>query len=210
MARNVNDGVTSSVFEDLRDKKEAIYWVGKPNAFCFMFSGIPFLAFGCLWGAFDYFFFLHFPQDRQMLWFTLPFFLLHSLPFWGSLLYLAWLWLAHNRTFYAYTSRRLMIRTGAIGTQTRTYDYDGISNLEVVVGPIEKLLGVGSIRFNTGRADGRGNAIRGYFRSIPQPYEIFRKIKETAIDIKTDVNYPNALRPGENPGYRSEYKPGGK
>jgi hypothetical protein len=27
------------------------------------------------------------------------------------------------------------------------------------------------------------------------------------VDVKTDWNYPNALRPEENPGYRTKYNP---
>jgi hypothetical protein len=28
--------------------------------------------------------------------------------------------------------------------------------------------------------------------------------------VKTDWNYPNALRPGENKGYNTDYKPQGE
>jgi hypothetical protein len=198
------------VFEDIRDPSETIYWVGKPNAFCFMFSGIPFLIVGCLWGLFDLFFLSLTPILKGFSGFLIPFFLLHSFPFWGSLLYMAWLWLARYRTFYAFSNRRLMVRSGAIGTYTKTFDYDGISNLEVTVGPIEKMLGVGSIRFNTGRTDARGGLIPGCFKAIREPYEVFKRIKETTMDIKTDENYPNALRTAENPGYHTKYKPGNK
>jgi len=206
MSVDFSDQPRESLFENVRDKDETIYWVGKPNAFCFMFSGIPFLVIGCLWGCFDLFFLVH--AHGSQMGFVIPFLMLHAFHFWGSLLYMVWLWLAHNRTFYAYSNRRLMIRTGAIGTDIKTFDYDGISNLEVTVGPIEGMLGVGSIRFNTGRMDSKGNSIPSYFRGIPQPYEVFKKIKSTSIDIKTDEQYPNALRPDVNPGYHSKYQPG--
>ena len=30
-------------------------------------------------------------------------------------------------------------------------------------------------------------------------------VKQTSVNIKTDFNYPNALRPDTNPGYKTKY-----
>ena len=120
---------------------------------------------------------------------------------------MVWLWLAHNRTFYAYSNRRLMLQTGAIGTDIKTFDYSKVTNLEVTVGPIEKMFSVGSIRFNTGVMTNRGQAVVTYFKAIQDPYDVFKKIKGISVDIRTDENYPNALRPDTNPGYKTKYKP---
>jgi hypothetical protein len=35
--------------------------------------------------------------------------------------------------------------------------------------------------------------------------EVFKMVKQTSVDIKTDYNYPNALRPETNPGYKTKY-----
>ena len=43
------------------------------------------------------------------------------------------------------------------------------------------------------------------FSNISNPYDIFKKVKEVMVDIKTDYNYPNALRPDTNPGYKTKY-----
>ena len=41
---------------------------------------------------------------------------------------------------------------------------------------------------------------------IKNPYQITAKLQKITMDIKTDVYYPNALRPDENPGYNTKYK----
>jgi len=199
---------STEMFEQVRDKNETIYWVGKPNPFCFMIGGIPFLIIGMVWGCIDFALFmstLHNQDGSQF--FIIPFLMLHSFPCWGSWLYMVWLWLAHNRTFYAYSNRRLMLQTGAIGTDIKTFDYSKVTNLEVTVGPIEKMFSVGSIRFNTGVMTNRGQAVVTYFKAIQDPYDVFKKIKGISVDIRTDENYPNALRPDTNPGYKTKYKP---
>jgi hypothetical protein len=32
-------------------------------------------------------------------------------------------------------------------------------------------------------------------------------LKKVSFDVKTDINYPNKLRPNENPGYNVDYNP---
>ena len=44
--------------------------------------------------------------------------------------------------------------------------------------------------------------------AIDAPYDVDKLLKETTVDVKTDWNYPNKLRPAENPGYHTDYKPG--
>ena len=41
---------------------------------------------------------------------------------------------------------------------------------------------------------------------ITDPYFIYSQLKKIANDIKQDILYPNALRPEENPGYKTSYK----
>ena len=38
------------------------------------------------------------------------------------------------------------------------------------------------------------------------PLFITQKLQAIANDIKTDIYYPNSLRPKENEGYKTEYK----
>ncbi len=207
MIVDLHDQGDSGVFDDIKDKNENLLWIGKPNATCFVMSGIPFLIFGIFWGCFDLFALLKMLDSGKSMGFGIPFLMLHSFPFWGSILYIVWLYMAHGKTFYGYSNRRLMIRTGAIGVDIKTYEYDQISNMEVRQGPIQKMFGVGTITFNTGQTNSNGRMINNSFKAIPDAFEVFKKIKEVSTDIKTDEYYPNAMRPPENPGYETRYTP---
>jgi hypothetical protein len=192
-------------FEAVKDNDETIYWTGKPAFIPFILTGIPFLIFGLLWGMFDLFFIVN--MTGEMLWFAIPFFLIHAFPFYGSILNMVRLWLVHGNTYYAITNKRLMLRSGFWGTDFKAVDYDKIADLEVNVNPIENIFGVGTIRAFSGNTTSKGSRIFDNFIAVQNPYEVFKKIKEVSVDIKTDWNYPNAMRPDENPGYNTKYKP---
>ncbi|VVB96776.1 Bacterial PH domain protein [uncultured archaeon] len=197
-------------FEAVRDKDERILWVGKPAFIPFIMSGIPFLILGLLWGAFDYFGFIrnvNLSLNDEGTWFIVPFFAIHLFPFYASIFNMVRLFLVHGNTFYAYTNKRLLMRSGFWGTDFKAIDYDKISDIEVNVNPIENLLGVGTVQAFSGRTTSKGANIYDKFIAIPEPYEVFKRIKEVSVDIKTDWNYPNDLRPERNPGYKTRYEP---
>lgn len=193
-------------FEAVKDKDETFFWIGKPEFAPFILSGIPFLIFGLLWGAFDYFgFIIHMPA--KAIGFAIPFFAIHLFPFYAGILNMVRLFFVHGNTFYGVTNKRLMMRSGFFGIDFKAIDYDKISDIEVNVNPIENLFGVGTIQAYSGRTTDKGGRIYDKFIAIKNPYEVFKKIKEISVDIKTDWNYPNKLRPEENPGYQTQYKP---
>ena len=192
-------------FDAVKDSNERIAWIGKPALVPFIMSGLPFLIFGLLWGAFDMFFIMN--LGSNMLWFAIPFFAIHMFPCYGSILNILRLMLVHGNTYYGITDKRLMLRSGFWGTDFKAIDYDKIVDLEVNVNPIENMFGVGSIRAFSGDTTSKGSRVYDTFVGVQQPYEVFKKIKEMTVDIKTDWNYPNALRPEENPGYRTKYNP---
>lgn len=194
-------------FKAVKDQDEEIYWIGKPNFTAFMVTGIPFLILGLIWGSIDYFGFIR-HMNNIPLGFAIPFFTLHLIPFWGSILNMVRLFLVHDNTYYAFTNKRLMMRSGFWGTDFKALDYDRIAEIDVNVNPIENMLGVGSIMAFSGATSSKGTRIYDYFIGVEKPYEIFKRIKEVSVDIKTDWNYPNAMRPNVNPGYQTEYKRG--
>ena len=192
-------------FEVVKDSDEEIMWVGKPNFWAFITRGIPFLCIGLIWGAIDYFGFIR-NMGSEMAGFTIPFFALHLFPFWASILNMVRLFLVHGNTYYAFSNKRLMMRSGFWGTDFKVIDYDKISDLEVNVNPIENFFGVGTIQAFSGRVSNKGGRIYDKFIGIQNPYAVFKKIKEVTVDIKTDWNYPNAMRPEVNPGYQTRYE----
>jgi hypothetical protein len=100
------------------------------------------------------------------------------------------------------------MRTGFIGTDFKSIDYDKISDIEVTVNFVERAFNVGTIKFFSGRTetnDGTTKKLYDRWEAISTPYEIFKRVKQISVDIKTDFNYPNALRPEINPGYKTKY-----
>ncbi len=121
--------------------------------------------------------------------------------------------LVHKHTYYAVTNKRVIIQSGLIGRDFKFIDYDQLSNAEVNVGIADTLLGrgkSGSILLSSAGtfvSGKHGPIARPYSLSnIQNPYEVFKLFKRVSHDIKTDLSYPNALRPGTNPGYRTEYE----
>ena len=89
-------------FEAVKDRDEQVLWIGKPNFTAFIIRGIPFLCIGVLWGAIDYFGFIR-NMDKEMSGFTIPFFILHLFPFWGSILNMIRLFLVHGNTCHPFS-----------------------------------------------------------------------------------------------------------
>lgn len=193
-------------FEAIRDPSEKVLWAGKPALVPFLLSGVPFLIAGLCWGAFDYFGFIrHMP--RSMAGFAIPFFALHLFPFWASILNEVRLVLVHGNTFYALTDKRILLRSGFWGTDFNAVDYDNVRDASVTVGPVENLLGVGSIRLATAAVTSRGMSVPVSLVGVQHPYDVFRQLKQVSLDAKTDWEYPNAQRPASNPGYNTTYDP---
>ena len=179
----ITDTSVPTAFQLIRDKDEKFLWSGGPAARApFLVSGLPFLFFGCIWGSIDYFGFIrHMGGPHGIpLGFAIPFFALHLFPFWGSVLNMLRLMLVVGNTYYAVTPKRLMLRSGAWGTDFRTIDFDQIANLEVSVNPIENASKVGSIRFYAKIPGANGNRVAlATFVAIRDPYEVFKLIKKT-------------------------------
>jgi hypothetical protein len=197
-------------FDSVKDNDEEILWTGKPKFIPYIFSGLGAglyaLAFGIVWMLTT----IDFNSDDGSN--ASPFFffwwLFGLLPLLQGLYVFLIRLFSFSNTAYGYSNKRVMMRTGFIGTDFKTIDYDKISDIEVNVNVIERIYNVGSIRFFSGRTQtNKNNTTKLYdvWFSIENPYEIFKMVKQTSVDIKTDFNYPNALRPDTNPGYKTKY-----
>jgi membrane protein YdbS with pleckstrin-like domain len=200
------------LFNDILDRDEKVLWAGRPNFTTFMCTGLPLLGIGIIWGILDLCFIMV-AFGRQTighgppLLFIVPFFAVHLFPCWGSVLYMFWLYFSYGNTAYAFTNKRVMIRSGVFGIDYQIIDYDKIRDYQVNIGPIENMFGVGSVLFNTGEVSHKGHPMLKRFSGIENPYDVFRQLKETTVNVKTDWNYPNAMRPDANPGYNTKYDP---
>ena len=195
-------------FEAVTEPGEKVLWTGRPVFWPFVLHAVPFVIFGVLWGLMDLGIIGHAAVSKGHV--VLPligFGILHAFPAWGSFLYAGYLVMVHRNTVYAYTNRRLLMRSGVVGTSFKSIDYDRIQELDVTVGVIDRMFGTGSVRAYCGRNTAKGARIYDQFVSIANPYDVFRAIKGVEVDVKTDWNYPNAMRPAVNPGYTTDYKP---
>jgi len=198
-----------SGFEHVKSDNETILWAGKPifipYAATGIIAGISTLLFAIIWCIFT--------QDAKFEnggFVSTHFTLFGLLP----VVFFAWNFLkrllSYGNTGYVFTDKRVMMRSGVIGTDFKSIDYDKISDIEVTVNFVEKAFNVGTIRFFSGRTqtnEGVTTKLYDQWEAIKNPYEVFKQVRKVSVDIKTDFHFPNSLRPAMNPGYSTEYKP---
>lgn len=198
-------------FRDILDSNERIIWSDKPHLLVHLATGFPLLIVGILWGILDSFFITGFMFSGEGIGGFFNFFsifmFLHLFPLWIGVGNMIRLFLVYRNTFFCYTDKRVIIKTGFMGVDYKTKDFYNINNVEVNVGPLENMLGAGTIRIDeeyvrTGKHSRRvGHRLYG----IKEPYEVFKALKEIVMDIKSDINYPNDYRPETNKGYKTRY-----
>lgn len=195
-------------FESVKDDDENILWTDKPKFIPYSITGIGAGIGIFIFVAASYIMTKNLKSedgttDGFSFWFiALPV----TLFLWQFLSKI----FSYSNTSYAYTNKRVMMRTGFIGTDFKSIDYDKISDIEVTVNFFERTFNVGTIKFFSGRTeinDGSTTKLYDRWEAISNPYEVFKQVKKISVDIKTDFNYPNALRPEINPGYNTKYGP---
>ncbi len=192
-------------------------WSGKPKKKAFVLNQILGMApIAIIWLLFDSTFIVAFlsgmaedPESANMIFFMIPFFALHLMP--------VWIWLSQvltankkwQNTKYYVTDKRIIIQNGLFAANYQSIYYKDIRNVNLHVGLIDKMLGVGDIRFDMGynmHSSKNGMNINAAILDIENPMDIYPRIQKIVMDIQTDIEFPNAYRPSENPGYNTEYK----
>ncbi len=103
----------------------------------------------------------------------------------------------------------MILEGGLVGRDLKSIDFDQITDVTVNVDLFDKLFNqnTGSIFVMTAgsfRQTKNGAVPHPHeMDSIHDPYVLFKKLKEVSHSVKTDVNYPNAMRPATNPGYNT-------
>lgn len=190
--------------------REKIFWEGKPNFWPFVFGGFAVAFFGFVFMLVGLIAIILGLSRGDFAVMIMPHFWVGLALFIGIPLYSV---LVHKRVHYAITDKRVIIQKGLIGRDFEIIDYDQITNAEVNVGVIDKLLSrnSGSILISTAGSftyTRQGPVQKPYtLAHIKNPYQIFKFFKDVSHDIKTDINYPNKYRPRKNPGYRTGYSP---
>lgn len=132
--------------------------------------------------------------------------------------------LSYRYITYLITDKRLILQHGLIGRDFDFVDYDKIESSNVNVGIFDKIMGknTGTISVYANRMmpvsssfrDGTGaTKTITSMQNVPftlvyitDPYHVFNLFKKVSFDIKSDINYPNKLRPETNEGYNTDYK----
>ena len=193
---------------------ESLIWSAKPKKNAFIVNKIlAMMPIALIWLAIDLGIIIGFMSTgdvpNEMAFFFIPFFALHLMPVWiwlGNVLTAGKKW---KNTKYYVTDKRIIIETGLIGNNYQTIYYKDIRNVTLKVGIIDKLLGVGDIYFELGSYTNLRNdskTMNQALLDVENPQEIYARLQKIVLDIQTDIEYPNALRPDENPGYNTKYK----
>lgn len=202
----MDNALQKNSIEDVVNDNEKLLWRGKPNAKSYVLANmLKMLPIALIWLVFDgtFIFFIATGMKNGdiplgILGFIVPFFLLHLAP--------VWIWIGKTvkavrearNLEYAITDKRIIIRSGVVGIDFKFINYSEIDSVNVKVGLIDRIFRVGDIYINSAI-----NA--GVLWDIEEPYKIGNALQRVTLDIKSDIQYPNAMRPDSNPGYQTDY-----
>lgn len=188
---------------------EQVLWSGKPNRKAYILGRVlRMMPIALVWLLFDGAFiglmigfdvFGELPPVFIVV--IVVFFIVHLIPVWIWISNIVTAGIQHKNTEYLVTDKRIIVKTGVIGVNVTNLYYVDISNVNLKVGITDRMLRVGDIY------------ISGRFKAqvlwdIENPYEVTAKLQKIINDIKTDMLYPNELRPDVNRGYGTRYNGG--
>ena len=168
------------LFERILDDDEKIEKVLRPNKCKYFFSNL--LLWGLTYGLFLITGLIGVLADDYN-----PIYVLIPIGIWVVMMLFTWLFMAiyYKNLYYAYTNKRIIIRSGIFGVDFKSLDMSMIGAVNVYVSLVDKILrkDTGSIMFgSTASPIGGQNAGAGYrFNHIVAPYETCKEIK-TSID----------------------------
>jgi hypothetical protein len=128
-----------------------------------------------------------------------------------------WIWLGSmltagkrwKNTNYYVTNRRIIIQGGFLAVNEQSVFYKDLRNVQVRIGLLDKLFSTGDIVVDNGILQTHRNQRVNYLalEDLEAPHEVYNRIQKIILDIQTDMEYPNAFRPADNPGYQTQYNP---
>lgn len=201
-----NNPMKQNTIEDILSEDEAILQRLKPNRKVLLlealFKGLPFVL---LWVAFDSFFIIMmivtgaFKENPYLIIFVVAFFALHLLPLWMYIINIVKTMAGSKNIEYVFTNRRIIVRSGVIGIDFKTIYYTDVEGINCRVGILDRMFKVGDLYI-------KAHDQSAVLMNIETPYFFLEKLQKITLDIKTDIQYPNDLRPKENHGYKTDYK----
>ena len=195
------------------DGGETILWQGKTAWLPFFAGTILSMLFGVSLLAVAGHFLADQPTEQPTIagcLFVSPFVLAGLLL---AVAYPIWRLFAYRRLSYAITSQRVVSQCGVIEHDVAMIDFDHIVDATVDISLVDIFLSfgqTGSVSLVTiAHTDEENHADRTaiVLSHICHPYDVFRLFHRAEFDVKTDMEYPNRLRPPSNPGYPTTYTP---
>ena len=185
-------------------------WSDKKKKSAFIINNIVrMMPVALIWLLFDSFIIYVFISSGAIKEMVLPiilFFAFHLLPVWiwlGNVLTANKKW---KNTKYYVTDKRIIVQTGIISASYDTIYYKDIKNVSLKVGIIDKLLKVGDIYIDTGNTTFTNSGTKKLFMTLLDIEKPYTRLQKIVLDIQSDLEFPNAYRPSENPGYKTKYK----
>jgi len=193
------------------DSNEKILYEGKPNKKCYVFESIfnPLLPFALLWAVIDFgvMGFAFFQQEiGNMLFFIVPFMLIHLMPLWIYLGGILSTTVRYRNTAYIVTDKAIYVSGGLFTRTINTKPFAELSHIDLHRGVFDQLFNVGDIIATTNQLNTNSKSDTIRINSVSDYVDVYNMVKKLQTDIYTDVMYPNAKRPIENPGYNTKYK----
>jgi hypothetical protein len=122
--------------------------------------------------------------------------------------------LRYLHTRYAITDKRVVLESGIIERESEMVDFDQIAGASVEVSLTDIFLGLGRtgsialvLRGASDVEQDKDTSTPYILSHIAHPYTVFAFFHRAEFDVKTDMEYPNTLRPPANPGYDTHYPP---
>ena len=186
---------------------ETILWRGKPKRGAFIATkSLTMLPIAVIWLLFDSSFLAAaFSGDSP--WFMIPFMLLHLMPVWiwlGNVITAGRRW---KNTNYYVTNRRIVIQSGFLAVNEKSLFFKDIRNVHIRIGLLDKIFGTGDVLLDEGAVSSKGHRLFTALEDLEDPRQVYHRVQKITLDMQTDMEFPNAYRPQENPGYRTDYRP---
>ncbi|MBR2448280.1 MAG: PH domain-containing protein [Clostridia bacterium] len=142
-------------------------------------------------------------EGGSFLFILLPFMALHLIP--------VWIWLANiisarriwkNTTYYI-TNHRIIIQNGFFAINETSIFYKDLKDVKLKIGIFNKFSHTGDVLLNATSGDSNSS---DSFEFLKDAQDVYERLQKIIFNIQTDIEYPNALRPKDNPGYNTNYK----
>lgn len=208
MATFDNEYKDFSAVRPILSSGEHILWSGKPRKTPFILAHtLTMMPIAIIWIWFDFTAISSIFSAGNIQWFLVGFFILHLMPVWiwlGSIISAPRRW---KNTNYYVTNRRIIIQGGFFGVNEKSLFFKDIRSVQKRVGPCDKFFGTGTIVFNSEMITNSNNKVTPpSFQYLENAAYVYERVQRTVLDIQTDMEFPNAYRPEENPGYGTDYK----